>query len=683
LSHRLTGEFIGLNNRLSKGDTAHMPPNGSNDTAATEARLRTALLQNAENAQAWLELGDLLAHSRRFAEAEAAFKSSIVASPGTAAGYVQLAKLCLMSNRSSEAVDLLKRADAACQSGDAQTKVHVEALDLMARLKLREGKVMEALPYLQAAVERGAGLNTKFAFASCLARVRFTGPRPDLAPRFAQMLHEAVVPPADLARSAISLLLAEPGLEQVFPSAEVLQPSQLFNPPAQRFANDVLLGALLTSTIVVDPDLERILTALRRELLLAVTGDEDAAALEADWLSFFSALACQCFTKDYAFQCDDIEARSVDLLLECIASRLGAGIPPAALEVAILGCYRPLHSVSSAEALLEAAWPPSLEQTIKLQVSAAQREAQLMASIPALTEIGAGMSEAVRRQYEESPYPRWLKVPRHSATSRFQNIVRAALPPHLAEREILADPATILIAGCGTGQESTGIALQFPHAEIWALDLSRPSLAYAARKAEEYGATNVKYAQGDLLKLDTTDKFDLIIAAGVLHHLEKPFDGLKILADVAKPGGHLMIALYSAPGRQSLNAISTFAKERGYGETPTDLRKLRADILKLKSSHPVRTQAIAWDDFFSLNMLKDMLFHVCEHRLTLPEIGAGLQAAGLGFRGFLVEPELRQRFLSRYGANADLLSLEQWDRFEHENPTIFSSMYHFMAKKPD
>jgi SAM-dependent methyltransferase/tetratricopeptide (TPR) repeat protein len=660
-----------------------MPPNGSNDTAAAEARLRTALLQNAENAQAWLELGDLLAQSRRFAEAEAAFKSSIVASPGTAAAYVQLAKLCLMSNRSAEAVDLLKRADAACQTGNPQAKVHVEALDLMARLKLLEGKVMEALPYLQAAVERGAGLSTKIAFASCLARVRFTGPRPDLAPRFAQMLHEVVVPPADLARSAISLLLAEPGLEQVFPSEEVLQPSQLFNPPAQRFASDVLLGALLTSTIVVDPDLERILTALRRELLLAVMGDEDAGALETDWLSFSSALACQCFINDYAFQCDDIETRSVDLLLERIASRLGVGVAPAALEVAILGCYRPLHSVSSAEVLLEAAWPRSLEQTITLQISMPQREAQLMASIPALTEISPGISDAVRRQYEESPYPRWLKVPRHPAKGRFQNIVRAALPPHVAEREVFADPARILIAGCGTGQESTGIALEFPHAEICAFDLSRPSLAYAARKAEEYGATNVKYVQGDLLNLDTTEKFDLVIAAGVLHHLEKPFDGLKVLGDVTRPGGHLMIALYSARGRQSLNAISDFAKDRGYGATPADLRKLRFEILKLGPSHPVRTQAIAWDDFFSLNMLKDMVFHVCEHRLTIPEIGAGLEAAGLGFRGFLVEPELRQSFLSRHGASADLLSLEQWDLFEHENPTIFSSMYHFMAKKPE
>ena len=45
----------------------------------------------------------------------------------------------------------------------------------------------------------------------------------------------------------------------------------------------------------------------------------------------------------------------------------------------------------------------------------------------------------------------------------------------------------ILIAGCGTGQQSIGAAQRFPDARVLAIDLSLTSLAYAVRKSREAG----------------------------------------------------------------------------------------------------------------------------------------------------------------------------------------------------
>jgi len=79
--------------------------------------------------------------------------------------------------------------------------------------------------------------------------------------------------------------------------------------------------------------------------------------------------------------------------------------------------------------------------------------------------------------------------------------------------------ADVLIAGCGTGQNSIGVARNLA-ARVLALDLSLSSLSYAIRKTREIGLINVEYAQADILGLASLSRsFDLIDASGVLHHL--------------------------------------------------------------------------------------------------------------------------------------------------------------------
>ena len=70
-----------------------------------------------------------------------------------------------------------------------------------------------------------------------------------------------------------------------------------------------------------------------------------------------------------------------------------------------------------------------------------------------------------------------------------------------------------------------------------------------------------------------------------------------------------------------------------------------------------------------MSTCRDMLFHVQEHRFTIPQIKEYLSQLGLTFRGF----ELNNLVA--------LDSLDEWDIFEQKNPNTFLNMYQFWAQK--
>ncbi|MGH7873651.1 MAG: class I SAM-dependent methyltransferase, partial [Candidatus Binatia bacterium] len=239
----------------------------------------------------------------------------------------------------------------------------------------------------------------------------------------------------------------------------------------------------------------------------------------------------------------------------------------------------------------------------------------------------------------------------------------------------------MLVAGCGTGQEVVDLASVFRDVTIDAFDLSAASLAYAARKISERGLKNVRLEQADILEMASFPRrYDIVVASGVLHHLTDPLEGWRLLAGLTKPGSYMLIALYSEIGRHDVSALSAFGREGGYGTSPEELRRFRADILALPKGDGVRNYALNRDDFYNLSMLRDMVFHVNEHRFTIEKIGKAVTALGLQFCGFLIESELRAAFEKKFG-KASALSLDAWSKFEAANPRAFRQMYHFVVSK--
>src|SRR5262249_20682685 len=186
-----------------------------------------------------------------------------------------------------------------------------------------------------------------------------------------------------------------------------------------------------------------------------------------------------------------------------------------------------------------------------------------------------GVSLAVKQQYEESPYPRWIKASPVGQTT-IEAHLRQLFPLANIHNVVKTSGAEILIAGCGTGQHSIETARQFPGARVLAIDLSLVSLCYAKRKTQKLGLKNLEFAQADILKLQSIDRtFDVIEAGGVLHHLAEPMAGWRVLLSILRPGGFMRLWLYSRPWRQDTTAAPAFIARRGYSSSANDIRRCR------------------------------------------------------------------------------------------------------------
>ena len=87
-------------------------------------------------------------------------------------------------------------------------------------------------------------------------------------------------------------------------------------------------------------------------------------------------------------------------------------------------------------------------------------------------------------------------------------------------------------------------------------------------------------------------------------------------------------------------------------------------------------------DFFSLSNCRDLLFHVQEHRFTLPQIEAALKTLKLKFLGFEMRDQGALGMFKKSHPEKDApTSLALWHQFELKNPDTFRGMYQFWCQK--
>jgi ubiquinone/menaquinone biosynthesis C-methylase UbiE len=239
----------------------------------------------------------------------------------------------------------------------------------------------------------------------------------------------------------------------------------------------------------------------------------------------------------------------------------------------------------------------------------------------------------------------------------------------------------ILIAGAGTGRQAIEVARQFSYSRVLAIDLSRRALAYAKRKSDELGVNNIEYGQANILEIDALKRrFDVIYAAGVLHHLIDPFAGWSLLLAILAPQGVMNIGFYSERAREDVVAAQRFVARKGYKPTPDDIRRCRNEFRRLPAESPLR-RVMSFADFYSLSELRDLLFHVQEHGVNLPQIARFLIDNKTQFLGFNQAPHIMQRYRQQFPEDSAMIDLALWDRFEVENPRAFVGMYQFWIQK--
>jgi tetratricopeptide (TPR) repeat protein/SAM-dependent methyltransferase len=618
-------------------------------------------------AEAHLNLGNMRARQARHDEALECFERALAARPAYAEAHNNLGRALERAGQAEAAIGHYRRALAE--------RPHYRAARLnLAACVLRQGDGVAALDLVVPALLEQETQEAKAIFCQSIADIPDIRDTPEVRGLLGRALSEPWGRPRTLADVAIRLLKRDGAVASCLARGLATWPRRFLFSSADlaALAGDPLLGTLLTSTPVCDVELERLLTLARLAMLEAAT----AGGIDDIVLEFCCALAQQCWINEYLFDATEPELESARALCEDVDAALASGTPVPAQRLALRACYFPLGDAR----LLDTPWPAPVRAILVQQLAEPREERELARSLPRLTSIEDATSVQVRQQYEENPYPRWIRAAPVTAAPARDWLARTcpgATPPPFAVRETV----DILIAGCGTGQHAIETARGVSGANVLGVDLSLGSLAYAARKARELGLVNLAFAQADLLHLASAGRsFDIIEASGVLHHLAQPMAGWRELVSILRPGGWMRVGLYSERARRGVLAGRSFVAQGGYGSSRAEIRRCRQDILA--SGDPDLAGLARFRDFFATSECRDLIFHVQEHRFDLPKVRACLDELGLTFAGFILDAPVLERFAARFpGGRPDDLAL--WHVFEGEHPATFSAMYQFWVQKAE
>ena len=168
------------------------------------------------------------------------------------------------------------------------------------------------------------------------------------------------------------------------------------------------------------------------------------------------------------------------------------------------------------------------------------------------------ITDRIRSFYEETPFPNYDEF--DSVRSLIEKSRRGLYARRLDET--IPHNATVLEAGCGTGQLANFLGMSCRH--VIATDLCLNSLRLGERFRREHDLDRVRFIQMNLFRPAAKPRsFDVVICTGVLHHTADPFAGFAGLSELVKPGGHIVIGLYNRTGRLFTNLRRQFFRVTG------------------------------------------------------------------------------------------------------------------------
>ena len=648
-------------------------------------------------------LNSLLGHyqNERFSDAEKLAVEITQDFPKHQFAWSVLGAILRITGRNSEAVDVNKAVvelspqDASAHSNlgvtlqelgrlDEAEASHNQAIALkpdLAEFHNNLGNTLKELGRLDEALasySQAIALNPDYTDAYvnigiAIKNIRFNSSNHQLYPLLTKLLTAGnFTRPQDVAFSILSLLKHDIQIKDLLFDKDFSMNLKEVNCIIESLDKIPLLHHLMRVCPLPDIQFEELFVGVRSLLLKNL----DNMEVSPELIYFLSTLSIHCFTNEYVYIESDEESYLIGELQANISQIVAQSHQPEATKVLCLASYRPLHQYDWCQKIESL---DNLEEVKKRLIEEPLLEKMIAKDIPVLEKISDNISLKVREQYEENPYPRWVKL---GASIKAKTIAAVCdelkIQLHSENIKNVTAPS-ILIAGCGTGQHSIFTASRFSNCHVTAVDLSLASLAYAQRKSNELSFTNIDYLQADILHLNKIGKkFDIIESAGVLHHMDEPMDGWRVLVDLLKPGGLMNIGLYSELSRQHILKIREEIELLGVGTSEADFREFRRSIAESDNeNHQLLTKS---SDFFSLSMLRDLIFHVQEHRFTLPQIKNCLDELGLKFCGF-ENQDVISNFRELHDKESDIYDLELWHQYEKNNSLTFIGMYEFWCQK--
>jgi ubiquinone/menaquinone biosynthesis C-methylase UbiE len=589
------------------------------------------LAKDPDNVRALNVFGGSLARTGKLAEAIQAAERVCFLSPGNAVFYTNLSYLHSVTGNVQKAILVMAHAVLS----DTTKSVN----------QVKFARLIDQLTFYKLTPETGP---IKEAIKVCLGNPDIDTESFSIAWHSLLMLDPLFIRLANIAQDG--------GFKE---QADEVSINEFEEPLSDPF---LLLG--LRSLQAVDAKFEYIMTFLRH-FFVSRFGDYD----QEIFLPFMCALAEHCNLNEYVYTC----TREEQEMTEALAGGLDLSVhidTGTMARIALISCYKDLMQLEDTSKIVEAsagsqndAFMHLIKNTISIPTKIEEFRETIPSMLPPDDSAKNIVSSSVSQQYEENPYPRWRQLD---------------IPDLTEQLRVKGRGKKILVAGCGTGYEPLSLATYYPEAHILGVDLSVPSLAYGKQKADEFGIDNVEFMQADILEVESLgQQFDLITSCGVLHHMENPVEGWSKLLTCLKPDGMMKIALYSEVARESVVLCRNWIEEEGFAPTSEGIRDFRQGIMDLDDENPLK-DIINWTDFFSMSMCRDLVFHVQEHRVTLPWIKSALKDLGLCCLSMRVSnPLFRKEYSSMYPADSNMNSLDNLHEYEKHNPKVFRDMYQF------
>ncbi len=435
-----------------------------------------------------------------------------------------------------------------------------------------------------------------------------------------------------------------------------------------------VISSYINKNVISNKYLENIFVKLRKFFLKEISENN----LSKDLDNFLCSLAIQCEFNGYIWSIDKEEEKLINNIKGLSQEKLSFS------KSIILSCYENIAENQKVVKIIKGNEnkSPQVKEILKIQLELPKILEKEANKIKSLDQIKDKVSIKVRAQYEDFPYPLW-KSRFFKDSAQFNTRI-----DYKAERLKKLDRSEnkqILVAGCGTGREAIGMATIYKNSKIYAIDISLKSLAYGLMKAKEDGINNIEFIHSDILNLKLLEnEFDIISCCGVLHHMKDPSAGLKNLNSLLKNDGVMKIALYSSYARKNVALIKKYIHKNKISNNIEDIRHLRNLIKKKKIAISDADQEDIEKsvDFYSINELRDLLFHPQEINYNLKEIKELLDQCGLSFIEFdNVYSDLKNHYKSLFPQDIKMNNLDNWDQLEKQQEKIFSAMYVFWAEK--
>jgi Flp pilus assembly protein TadD/SAM-dependent methyltransferase len=674
--------------------------------SAAEEHSRRALESDDGSTDARVYLGRLTSRMGRLEEAAEYFSEAVHLSPTDRRARLGLAHVCdelgnysaatetlteFLSAFPDDAIALNERGILLAKIGRSEeslvdlehaVKLSPENLSFWQNLTHQQKVIglddAAAASALQALKLSLGDIEARQAFVDSVSGLSLTNPNPDLVNEISDCLQHPSLETHHLVRPALQLLLMMDGVSSAL---EISTPGliDLNSPNVKSLNSNSLFINVLARGLICEARFECYLVNLRITFLeLSVRG-----GVETQFHDLLCVLAQQCNASDFALYESEKESQAVRALSEKIEGVLAQG-SPAPEEVALLACYRPLGKLPFAIKLSSALGPtgsPTFDLLIERQLLHPLEELNILNTVDVITPISGEISDRVREQYDQSPYPKWFSPPNVKPSTPTKLI--GSLFPSANLPATLPHEEAILVAGCGSGWNALLTSLLYPNSHVMAVDLSAVNLAHATRSARHFRVKNLSFAQADIMHLGQLNQsFGFVESVGVLHHTEDTERAWKILASKTATGGVMHIGLYSQAARANLDLVSDFIKNGGYGTAVEDIRLFRRDVLSLPTTDLVYQTLKDNREFYSISSCRDLLFHENENRHSLGQISQMMEHIGLKFIGFqLHSGSIVQAYLRTYPDDQNMTNLENWAAFERANPETFAGMYDFYCLK--